>query len=197
MIRLGLTGSIGMGKSTTAKMFADAGIPVIDADRIVHELYRGDAVAEIERAFQGTTSPDGVDRTRLSKALADRPDGFSTLEKIVHPLVWQKERDELVAAEHSGADIVLLDIPLLFENHAETRVDKVVVVTCDQALQRKRVLERPGMTEEKFKMILSRQMPDTEKRKRADFIIDTGLGLDHAAERVKEILHELRSGPEG
>jgi dephospho-CoA kinase len=197
MIRLGLTGSIGMGKSTTAKMFADAGIPVIDADRFVHELYRGDAVDAIEYTFPGTTGPDGVDRTRLSKLLAERPDGFKDLENIVHPLVWQKERDALAAAELSGADIVLLDIPLLFENHAETRVDKVVVVTCDPALQRKRVLERPGMTEEKFEMILSRQMPDAEKRKRADFLIDTGLGLDHAAERVKEILHELRSGPEG
>jgi dephospho-CoA kinase len=186
-----------MGKSTTAKMFADAGIPVIDADRIVHELYRGDAVDAIEYTFPGTTGPDGVDRTRLSKVLAERPDGFKDLEKIVHPLVWQKERDALAAAELSGADIVLIDIPLLFENHAETRVDKVVIVTCDPALQRKRVLERPGMTEEKFEMILSRQMPDAEKRKRADFLIHTGLGLDHAAERVKEILHELRSGPEG
>lgn len=194
MLRLGLTGSIGMGKSTTSKMFADRGVPVVDADSIVHELYAGEAVAAIEQAFPGTTGTAGVDRSKLSKALADNPTGFKTLEAIVHPLVWRKEREALEQARQSGADIVLLDIPLLFENHAEGRVDKVVVVSCDPALQRQRVLERPGMTDEKFQMILARQMPDAEKRKRADFVIDTGLGLDHAMQRVEEILSELRSG---
>ena len=194
MIRLGLTGSIGMGKSTTSKMFADAGVPVIDADAIVHELYKAAAVPAIEAAFPGTTSETGVDRARLSAALAADPSGFARLEAIVHPLVWQRERQALHDAEMSGAGIVLLDIPLLFENHGEARVDKVVVVSCDPQLQRRRVLERPGMTTDKFEMIAARQMPDAEKRKRADFLIDTGLGLDHARRRVKEILDELRSG---
>ena len=194
MIRLGLTGSIGMGKSTTSKMFAAQGIPVVDADAIVHELYTGEAVPAIEQAFPGTTGEGGVDRAKLSTALAEDPTGFKALEAIVHPLVWRKEREALEQARQSGADIVLLDIPLLFENHAEGRVDKVVVVTCDRALQLQRVLERPGMTEQKFQMILARQMPDAEKRKRADFLIDTGLGLDHAMRRVEEILLELRSG---
>jgi dephospho-CoA kinase len=183
-----------MGKSTTSKMFAAQGIPVVDADAIVHELYTVEAVTAIEQAFPGTTGAGGVDRAKLSTALAENPSGFKTLEAIVHPMVWQKEREALDHARQSGADIILLDIPLLFENHAESRVDKVVVVTCDPALQRQRVLERPGMTEEKFQMILARQMPDVEKRKRADFVIDTGLGLDHAARRVEEILLELRSG---
>jgi dephospho-CoA kinase len=194
MIRLGLTGSIGMGKSTTSKMFAAQGIPVVDADSIVHELYKSEAVRAIEQAFPGTTGDAGVDRTKLSRALADNPAGFKTLEAIVHPLVWRKEQEAIEQFRQSDADIVLLDIPLLFENHAEARVDKVVVVTCDPDVQRRRVLERPGMTEEKFQMILARQMPDAEKRKRADFLIDTGLGLDHAAQRVEEILSELRSG---
>jgi dephospho-CoA kinase len=193
MIRLGLTGSIGMGKSTTAKMFAAEGIPVIDADAIVHDLYRGEAVKAIEAVFPGSTGAEGVDRTKLSKILAMAPDGFKRLEAIIHPLVWEKERQALEKLAGSGADIALLDIPLLFENHAEARIDKVVVVTCDPQMQRQRVLERPGMTESKFEMILARQMPDAEKRRRADFIIDTGLGLDHAGRRVKEILAELRS----
>lgn len=194
MIRLGVTGSIGMGKSTTSKMFAAQGVPVIDADSIVHDLYKGEAAAAIEHAFPETTDKDGVDRAKLSKILTGNPDSFKVLEAIVHPLVWQKEREALERAQQSGADIVVLDIPLLFENNAEARVDKVVVVTCDPEVQRQRVLRRPGMTEEKFAMILARQLPDAEKRKRADFLIDTGLGLDHAARRVKEILLELRSG---
>ena len=133
-------------------------------------------------------------RPAVAAALAADPSGFARLEAIVHPLVWQRERQALHDAEMSGAGIVLLDIPLLFENHGEARVDKVVVVSCDPQLQRRRVLERPGMTTDKFEMIAARQMPDAEKRKRADFLIDTGLGLDHARRRVKEILDELRSG---
>ncbi|MBL0374156.1 dephospho-CoA kinase [Rhizobium sp. KVB221] len=193
MIRLGLTGSIGMGKSTTASMFAEEGVPVIDADGIVHELYQGKAATEIEQAFPGTVVDGVVDRTRLSAALSVDPSSFRRLEAIVHPLVWKREQELLDAARQTGADIAVLDIPLLFENHAEARVDKVVVVTCDPELQRARVLARPGMTEDKFALILSRQLSDTEKRKRADFIIDTGLGLESARARVTEILSELRS----
>lgn len=196
MIRLGLTGSIGMGKSTTADMFRARGVPVIDADAIVHALYRGEAVGPIEAAFPGTTVDGVVDRARLAAQLAKDPEGFKTLEAIVHPMVWQKEREALDRYRDQGADIVVLDIPLLFENGAESRVDRIVVVTADEAAQKARVMARSGMTEEKFRMILSRQMPDAEKRRRADFIIDTGLGMDHARQRVDEILEQLRAKAE-
>jgi len=196
MIRLGLTGSIGMGKSTTADMFRARGVPVIDADAIVHALYRGEAVGPIEAAFPGTTVDGVVDRARLAAQLAKDPEGFKTLEAIVHPMVWQKEREALDRYRDQGADIVVLDIPLLFENGAESRVDRIVVVTADEAVQKARVMARPGMTEEKFRLILSRQMPDAEKRRRADFIIDTGLGMDHARQRVDEILEQLRAKAE-
>jgi dephospho-CoA kinase len=192
MIRLGLTGSIGMGKSTTSEMFRDRGVPVIDADAIVHDLYRGEAVAPIEAAFPGSTVDGVVDRARLAQQLAQNPEGFKTLEAIVHPLVWRKEKEIVARLETENTPIVLLDIPLLYENHGEARTDKIVVVTADSAVQKARVMARPGMTEEKFAMILSRQTPDSEKRRRADFLIDTGLGLDHARRRVDEILQELK-----
>jgi dephospho-CoA kinase len=192
MIRLGLTGSIGMGKSTTAQMFRESGVPVIDADAIVHDLYRGEAVEPIEKEFPGATDGRAVDRAKLAALLAERPDGFKRLEAIVHPLVWKREKEEIERLQSAGEPVVVLDIPLLFENGAEARVDKVLVVTADQAVQKARVMARPGMTEEKFQMILSRQMPDSEKRRRADFIIDTGKGLEHARERVDEILKELK-----
>jgi dephospho-CoA kinase len=194
MLRLGLTGSIGMGKSTTADLFRDEGVPVIDADNIVHDLYRGEAVAPLEAAFPGCVVDGAVDRQSLSAALVREPDRFRELEAIVHPLVWKKEKALLEAYAESGEACVVLDIPLLFENKAEARVDKVVVVSCDAAIQRERVLARPGMTEEKLALILSRQMPDAEKRERADFIIDTGQGLDHAREAVKRILAALELG---
>jgi dephospho-CoA kinase len=192
MIRLGLTGSIGMGKSTTAQMFRDHGVPVIDADAVVHELYRGEAVAPIEAAFPGSAVNGVVDRGRLAERLAKDPAGFKMLEAIVHPLVWQKEKEAIDRLQAENTPVVVLDIPLLYENHAEARVDKVVVVTADSAVQKARVMSRPGMTEEKFRMILSRQLPDSEKRRRADFIIDTGLGLEHARQRVDDILKELK-----
>jgi dephospho-CoA kinase len=192
MIRLGLTGSIGMGKSTTAEMFRDRGVPVIDSDAVVHELYRGEAAAPIEAAFPGSTVNGIVDRSRLAERLAVDPAGFKTLEAIVHPLVWRKEREAVERLQAENTPIVVLDIPLLYENHAEARVDKVVVVTADSAVQKARVMARSGMTEQKFQMILSRQVPDSEKRRRADFIIDTGLGLDHARQRVDDILRELK-----
>jgi dephospho-CoA kinase len=194
MLRLGLTGSIGMGKSTTADLFRAEGAPVIDADGIVHDLYRGEAVEPLSAAFPGCVVDGVVDRQRLSAVLAKEPERFRELEAIVHPLVWKKEKALVDAFEESGERLVLLDIPLLFENKGEARVDKVVVVTCDPAIQRQRVLARPGMTEEKFTLILSRQMPDGEKRQRADFIIDTGLGLEHARQDVKRILAALGHG---
>jgi dephospho-CoA kinase len=192
MIRVGLTGSIGMGKSTSGKLFAEAGIPVNDADAVVHDLYNGEAVPLVEAAFPGTTKDGAVDRQELGRKLAADPSGFERLEAIVHPLVRQRERTFLDHQHAAGADIVVLDIPLLFETGADERVDKIVVVSCDPQIQRKRVLARPGMTEEKFSMILSRQTPDAEKRARADYIIDTGHSIDAARKQVREIIADLR-----
>ncbi|TCQ25139.1 dephospho-CoA kinase [Rhizobium sp. PP-CC-3G-465] len=191
MIVLGLTGSIGMGKSTTAEMFKALGIPVNDADAVVHDLYRGQAVAPIEAVFPGSTKDGVVDRAALSAALARHPDGFKTLEAIVHPLVRERERVFLKREKQMNAPLVVLDIPLLYETGGEGRVDKVVVVTCDADIQRQRVLARPGMTPEKFALILSRQMSDSEKRARANYVIDTGHGLDAARQRVEEIVRDL------
>lgn len=194
MIVVGLTGSIGMGKSTTAKMFAEEGVPVNDSDAVVHDLYRSDAVAPIGIAFPGSVRDGAVDRQELSRQLSAAPEKFQILEAIVHPLVRQREIAFLERHRQSRTDIVVLDIPLLFEVKGADRVDVVVVVTCDPQIQRARVLARPGMTEEKLAMILSRQLPDAEKRKKADFIVDTGLGLERAKARVREIIASLRSG---
>jgi dephospho-CoA kinase len=194
MIVVGLTGSIGMAKSTTAKMFAEEGVPVNDSDAVVHDLYRGDAVAPIGIAFPGSVRDGAVDRQELSRQLSAAPEKFQILEAIVHPLVRQREIAFLERHRQSETDIVVLDIPLLFEVKGADRVDVVVVVTCDPQIQRARVLARPGMTEEKLAMILSRQLPDSEKREKADFLIDTGLGLQSAKARVREIIASLRSG---
>jgi dephospho-CoA kinase len=193
MIILGLTGSIGMGKSTTAAMFAEMGVPVNDSDAVVHALYQGEAAAPIEAAFPGTAKVDGVDRAELSRQLANDPALFKTLEAIVHPLVREKERAFLNHHRAAGAPLVVLDIPLLFETNGESRVDAVAVVTCDPEIQKERVLKRPGMTEEKFALILSRQVPDGEKRAKADYIIDTGHGLDSARDQVAAIVQRLTS----
>jgi dephospho-CoA kinase len=192
MIRIGLTGSIGMGKSTSAKLFAEAGIPVNDSDAVVHDLYSGEAVPLVEAAFPGTTADGRVDRQKLSRKLAGDPSGFKRLEAIVHPLVRDRERQFLERQRKAGADMVVLDIPLLFETGADKRVDKIVVVSCDPQIQRERVLARPGMTEEKFNMILSRQTPDAEKRARADYVIDTGGSIDAARTQVRDIIADLR-----
>ncbi len=191
MILLGLTGSIGMGKSTTAGLFEAEGIPVNDADQVVHALYRGEAVAPVAAAFPGVVVDGVVDRQLLSKQLAENPAHFKVLEKIVHPLV--KARERLFVEQHraTGARLVVLDIPLLFEAGGESRVDRIAVVSCDAEEQRRRVLARPGMTMEKFKLILSRQMPDAEKRKRAHYVIDTGKGIAHARDQVRAIINEL------
>ncbi len=191
MIVLGLTGSIGMGKSTTAAMFAELGVPVNDADAVVHALYQGEAVAPIGVSFPGATSEGKVDRSELSRQLAADPSLFKTLEAIVHPLVREKEKAFLAHHQAAGAPLVLLDIPLLFETNGQDRVDAVAVVTCDPEIQKDRVMKRPGMTAEKFALILSRQVPDAEKRAKADYIIDTGHGLDSARDQVAAIVRTL------
>lgn len=191
---IGLTGSIGMGKSTTAGFFAEAGIPVHDSDRAVHDLYRGEAVPAIAAIFSGVVRDGLVDREALSAALRSNPAKFTDLEAIVHPLVRQHEARFLEAARVNGADLAVLDIPLLFETGAEKRVDVVVVASCDPAIQRSRVMSRPGMTEEKFALIRARQTPDAEKRRRADFIVDTGQGFEAARSEVASIIERLRGG---
>lgn len=196
MIVIGLTGSIGMGKSTTAALFADEGVPVNDSDQVVHDLYRSDAVAPIAELFPDAVVGGVVDRVKLSENLAKNPAKFRDLEAIVHPLVRAREAAFLQKQRELGRSIVVLDIPLLFETGADARVDKVVVVTCEPDVQRQRVLSRPGMTEEKFALILSRQTPDAEKRARADYVIDTGHGIDMAREQVKTIVTELREQAE-
>lgn len=197
MIVIGLTGSIGMGKSTTAGLFAEAGIAVNDADQVVHELYHGDAVEPIREVFPDAVIEGNVDRSILAENLAKNPAKFKELEAIVHPLVRAREVEFLERRREAEDDMVVLDIPLLFETGGEKRVDVVVVVSADAEVQRKRVLERPGMTEEKFAMILSRQVPDAEKRRRANFIVDTGRGIDAARRRVDEIIAALRAGRRG
>ncbi|MBO0127626.1 dephospho-CoA kinase [Agrobacterium sp. OT33] len=191
MIVIGLTGSIGMGKTTTAKLFAEEGIPVLDSDEVVHGLYRAEAVPLIESAFPGTTVSGTVDRRKLADALRENPANFTRLEAIVHPLVRRRQDVFLAEAAKDGRQFALLDIPLLFETAAENRVDKVVVVSCAPEIQRERVLSRPGMTQEKLEMILARQMPDAEKRRRADFIVDSGNGVEAARDQVRGILQKL------
>lgn len=190
MIVLGLTGSIGMGKSTTAAMFADEGARVFNADEAVHRLYArgGAAVAPIGAAFPGVVVDGAVDRDRLAAALGRDEAAFRTLEQIVHPLVARGRVEDLAAAEARGVKLAVLDIPLLFETGGEAVVDAVVVVTADPEVQSQRVLSRPGMTRERFEAILARQTPDAEKRRRADFLVDTGQGLDAARDRVREIV---------
>lgn len=190
MIVLGLTGSIGMGKSTTAAMFADAGAVVWNADTAVHRLYArgGTAVGPVGEAFPGVVQDGAVDRTRLAEALGQDRDAFRRLEAIVHPLVLSGRQADLAAAQARGVKLAVLDIPLLFETGGDAAVDAVVVVTAPAAVQAERVLARPGMTRERFEAILARQLPDAEKRRRADFVIDTSLGLEAARARVEEIV---------
>jgi dephospho-CoA kinase len=190
MIVIGLTGSIGMGKSTTATMFADEGVPVHDADRTVHLLYAGDAAPLIESAFPGTTRDGAVDRARLAEHVVGNPEALKRLEAIVHPLVRAAERGFLEKAEASGAKVAVLDIPLLFETGGDERVDAVVVVTAPPAVQRERVLSR-GVPPEKFETLLARQMPDAEKRRRADFIVDSSRGIEPARAQVRAILEQV------
>lgn len=195
MFVLGLTGSIGMGKSTTAKFFVDEGVPVHDADAVVHRLYEGAAVAPIEAAFPGVTAAGKVDRMKLSARIAGDPAALQRLEAIVHPLVRAAEHQFLADAEKSGAAVAVLDIPLLFETGGESRCDAVVVVSAPAQLQRTRVFERPGMDEGKYAALLARQLPDEEKRRRADFVVDSSRGFDAARAQVRDILKRVAAMP--
>jgi len=193
MLKIGLTGSIGMGKSTAGKLFAEAGIPLNDSDAVVHDLYAGEAAPLVDAAFPGTMKDGAVDRHELGRQLALDPDGFKRLEAIVHPLVRKRETEFLKRQRAAGAEMVVLDIPLLFETSAWESVDVVVVVSAGPQLQRERVLARDGMTKEKFEMILSRQTPDAEKRRRADYLIDSSRSIAETKERVLEIIADLKT----
>jgi dephospho-CoA kinase len=196
MIKLALTGSIGMGKSATAAMFAARGVPVYDADAAVHAVYGkgGEAVAPLEWHFPGVIGPDGaVDRNKLREKVAKNADAMKKLEAIVHPIIGGLQRAFLEQAEKAGHDIVVLDIPLLFETGGDKRVDAIVVVTAPADVQKQRVLARGGMTEDEFEAIVARQTPDSVKQKRADFVINTGLGFPYAEAQVDAILEALRS----
>jgi dephospho-CoA kinase len=195
MIVLGLTGSIGMGKSTTAKLFAEAGVPVYDADATVHKVYEGEAAPAIEAAFPGTTANGKVDRARLSARVVQDPAAIRQLEQIVHPMLRSYHQKFLEDAERSGTPVALVDVPLLFETGGEKRVDAVVVVTTSPENQRERILARGTMTEEALDAILARQMPDAEKRQRADFVVDTSHGLDPVRARIRDILAEAVKMP--
>ena len=191
MLILGLTGSIGMGKSTTAKLFAEAGVPIYDADATVHRIYQGEAAPAIETAFPGTTVEGKVDRAKLSAKVLHDPAAIKQLEQIVHPMLGASRQKFLDDAEGSGAPVVVMDIPLLFETGGEKRVDAVVVVTTSPEAQRERIMARGTMTSEALDAILARQLPDAEKRRRADFVVDTSHGLDPVRERIRDILQQV------
>jgi len=195
MIVLGLTGSIGMGKSTTAAMFEAEGVPVYDSDAAVHALYAegGAAVGPVEAAFPGVVVDGAIDRAKLSARVVGDPEALAKLETIVHPLVGAHRIGFFEKARAEGHEIVVLDVPLLFETGGQKSVDKVVVVSAPPEVQRARVLARPEMTPEKFEAILARQLPDAEKRARADFVIDTGQGVEPARQQVRDLLTLLRT----
>lgn len=194
MIVVGLTGSIGMGKSTVAQMFAEEGAPAFDSDKAVHALYApgGAAVGPVEAAFRGVTRDGAIDRAALSAHVVGNAEAIQRLERIVHPLVRQAQSRFLTEQRAAGAQVAVLDIPLLFESSGSQAVDKIVVVSAPADVQRARVLARPGMTEEKFARLLARQMPDAEKRARADFVIDTGGSLESTRAQVRAVLDALR-----
>jgi dephospho-CoA kinase len=191
-----LTGSLAMGKSTAAKFFAEAGVPVHDSDAVVHALYEGQAVAAIEAAFPGTTSGGKVDRGKLAAKVIDDKAALARLEAIVHPLVAQARDKFLADAQANGAPVVVLDIPLLFEIGGSGRCDAVVVVSAPAEVQRSRAVARPGMTEEKFASLLAKQMPDADKRARADFIVDSSQSFDHTRAQVHDILKAIAKMPQ-
>jgi dephospho-CoA kinase len=195
MFILGLTGSIGMGKSTTAAFFAEAGVPVHDSDAVVHRLYEGEAVAPVEAAFPGVAVDGKIDRAKLAAQLIGKPDAIKRLEAIVHPLVRAATQRFTQEQAAKGARVILLDIPLLFETGGEKNVDAIVVVSSPPAVQRARVLARPGMTAEKLDALLARQMPDAEKRPRAHFVVDTSRSFDSARAQVHGILRAIASSP--
>ncbi|GAA4526407.1 dephospho-CoA kinase [Chelativorans composti] len=192
MIILGLTGSIGMGKTTTARLFMDEGVPVHDADAAVHRLYAGEAAPLVEELFPGTVEHGVVNREKLAQRVVGNPEAMKKLETVIHPLVRADCERFLEEHRQKGTPVVVLDIPLLFETGGRERVNKVVVVSAPADVQKERVLARPGMTEEKLEAIRARQMPDEEKRQRADFVIETGYGIEPARQAVREILRQLR-----
>ena len=191
MIVLGLTGSIGMGKTTTARMFSDFGVPVHDSDEAVHRLYRGKAAPLVEAAFPGTTADGVVDRAKLGERVLGDGAALRRLEALIHPLVRADATAFLKRRHAAGAPLAVVDIPLLFETDGRNRVDQVVVVTAPPEVQRERVLSRPGMTEEKLRNILAKQVPDEEKRRLADFVVYTSQGMDAARQQVADIIEEL------
>jgi dephospho-CoA kinase len=186
-----LTGSLGMGKSTAAKFFAECGVPVHDSDAAVHALYEGEAVPLIEQAFPGSTSSGKVDRAVLSRMVLNDQAALTRLEVIIHPLVTASRDKFLAEAQSRGAPVVVVDIPLLFETAAQSRCDAVVVVSAPAEMQRARAFDRPGMTEEKFAALLAKQMPDAEKRRRADFVVDSSRGFDHTRAQIRDILRSV------
>jgi len=192
---LGLTGSMGMGKSTTAKLFAEAGVPVYDADATVHMIYQGEAAPVIEAAFPGTTTDGRVDRSKLSASVVHDPLAIKRLEAIVHPMLRAHHQQFLDEAERSGVPVAVVDVPLLFETGGDKRVDAVVVVTTSPDIQRERILARGTMTGEALEGLLARQMPDAEKRRRADFVVDTSSGLDPVRARIRDILDQVVKMP--
>jgi dephospho-CoA kinase len=196
MIILGLTGSIGMGKSTTAKLFAEAGVPVYDADATVHQLYEGEAAPAIEAAFPGTTADGKVDRQKLSARVVHDPAAMKQLEQIVHPMLGASRQKFFEDAERAGAPVTVVDVPLLYETGGEKRVDAVVVVTTTPENQRARIMARGTMSSEALDSILARQLPDAEKRKRADFVVDTSDGLDPVRAQIRDILQQVVKMPQ-
>jgi len=191
---VGLTGSMGMGKSTAARMLRRMGYPVFDADAAVHAAMRGEAVPALREAFPEAASTSGIDRRKLSDLIAAQPERLQALEKILHPLVRKAEQRQRRAAAMRGEKLMILDIPLLFETGGEQRCDAVIVVTAPAFLQRQRIMKRPGMTEQKLEVLLAKQMPDREKRQRADRVIQTGLGHAHALRAMKRALRDIKAG---
>ena len=194
---IGLTGSIGMGKSTTAAMFREAGVPVYDADAAVHELYKagGAAVGPVEAAFPGVVRDGAVDRELLRQRVLGDPEALKKLNAVVHPIVAADRIGFFERKGEAGADIVIMDVPLIYETGGEKNLEAVIVVTAPADVQRQRVLARPGMTAERLDAILAQQVPDAEKRARADYVVDTSQGLEAARAQVKEILKSLRARP--
>jgi len=190
-----LTGSLGMGKSTAAKFFAEAGVPVHDSDAVVHALYEGNAASLIEQAFPGSTAGGKVDRAKLGEMVINDSAALARLEAIVHPLVFASREKFLAEAAARGAPVVVLDVPLLFETAADRRCDAVVVVSAPAELQRARAFKRPGMTDDKLYALLAKQMPDAEKRRRADFVIDSSQDFDHTRAQIRDILQSIAKMP--
>jgi dephospho-CoA kinase len=190
-----LTGSLGMGKSTAAKFFAEAGVPVHDSDAVVHALYEGEAVDLIEQAFPGSTADGKVDRVKLGALVLNDSAALARLEAIVHPLVFASREKFLADAAVRGAPVVLLDVPLLFETAADRRCDAVVVVSAPAEVQRRRAFMRPGMTDDKLHAILAKQMSDAEKRQRADFVVDSSRDFDHTRAQIRDILQSIANMP--